>query len=479
MNLSRIFATAFARRIAYVVVALVLAWMGVGQVRAQDYSNCANAAVTSTYCPDQGSANVAALVAADKLVASLNADATRLGAPANFSVCGSSHVSGRIRYLVGRPTNCTAADATRYFPSTATCASRPSRTLSHPPIQSTHANFMSGSAYCDAGCAAVGVSNGDSTWQVITGASVCTDRTMETDCKAGAIPNHTWSAYTQSCQPNYKDCPANEVKDSLTGTCKAACESGKHLNAEGYCVVDKEECPAGNVKAPSGACLPGEGQCAAGEAKGKDGTCKKDADGDGVADDEDEDPDNDSDKEAFSGGDSCDAPPSCSGSPIMCGQARIQWRIDCNTRRNVNITGGACATMPVCVGKDCKAMEYAQLLQQWKTGCELEKLNAKSTGGGGDGDDRADPMEPVGSGGVLGADGYAGGDVTDKREGDIDFDLSGFGYGSSCPAMPTIDVFGTSISLDADGVFCDWMRLGGIFVMIMAHLAGLAIVVRS
>lgn len=39
MNLPRIFANAFARRIAYVVVALVLAWMGIGEARAANYSD--------------------------------------------------------------------------------------------------------------------------------------------------------------------------------------------------------------------------------------------------------------------------------------------------------------------------------------------------------------------------------------------------------------------------------------------------------
>lgn len=45
MNLPRIFANAFARRVAYVVVALVLAWMGIGQAHAAYYEY-----------PDQGSA---------------------------------------------------------------------------------------------------------------------------------------------------------------------------------------------------------------------------------------------------------------------------------------------------------------------------------------------------------------------------------------------------------------------------------------
>ena len=99
---------------------------------------------------------------------------------------------------------------------------------------------------------------------------------------------------------------------------------------------------AGSI--PDGKCLPGDGQCAAGEVRGPDGTCKKDGDGDGQ-------PDDPGDKDTFAGGDDCSVPPSCGGSPIMCGQARIQWRIDCNTRKNRNIAGGTCNTMPVCTGE--------------------------------------------------------------------------------------------------------------------------------
>lgn len=132
------------------------------------------------------------------------------------------------------------------------------------------------------------------------------------------------------------------------------------------------------MRSPDGKCLPGDGQCAKGEVRGPDGTCKKDADDDGKPDDPGE-------NESFSGGDDCSVPPSCSGSPILCGQARIQWRIDCNTRRNRNIAGGSCTTMPVCTGDKCDAMEYAGLLMQWRTACAAEKMAGKGNNGSGDG----------------------------------------------------------------------------------------------
>src|SRR5690606_40343439 len=108
-------------------------------------------------------------------------------------------------------------------------------------------------------------------------------------------------------------------------------------------------------------------KCGEGMAKGKDGTCKADANKDGIpdADQDPDNPDNNEDGKKFSGGDNCNAPPACAGDPIMCGQARIQWRIECNTRKHANVEGGACDRMPICTGDGCKPVEYAQLIQQW------------------------------------------------------------------------------------------------------------------
>lgn len=65
MNLSRIFANAFARRIAYVVVALVLAWMGIGRAEAQArQGGCQNGALC-----DEGQAYAACNVAKNAIIA--------------------------------------------------------------------------------------------------------------------------------------------------------------------------------------------------------------------------------------------------------------------------------------------------------------------------------------------------------------------------------------------------------------------------
>lgn len=233
-----------------------------------------------------------------------------------------------------------------------------------------------------------------------------------------------------SCEPEAGKCKDGATPNSQ-GQCKPEpCPEGKVQNADGTCENKKNECPAGNVKAPSGECLPGEGQCAQGEAKGKDGTCKRDSNGDGVPDSEEGE--DDPDKDSASGGENCNAPPSCNGNPIMCLQLRTQWRIDCNTRRDRNVTGGSCGAMPVCVGQDCDAQEHAQLIQQWKAACALDKL-ANKTGDGGSDDGQQPEWTKVGG---MNQDPGAGATSGDAPKLNViklstdSLDQSGFGSGS-------------------------------------------------
>lgn len=233
------------------------------------------------------------------------------------------------------------------------------------------------------------------------------------------------AALGMMCVPTDGPCPTGQEK--VNGVCKVKeqCPKGMFTNADGLCENKQNECPAGEIKSPEGSCLPGEGQCAAGEARKPDGTCGKDTDGDGKADEDD--PEN----KTFSGGDNCNAPPSCSGDPILCGQARIQWRIECNTRKNRNISGGACGAVPVCTGENCDAMEYSQLLLQWRTACAVEKLN---TGNGGTGSGQPDWTKVTGMSQDPGA-GATNDDTKVLTERDISpnaIDQSGFSGGGQC-----------------------------------------------
>ena len=449
MNVGRIFGNAIARRVAYVLVALALAWMGLDDASAQTScpqtaGNTCTQGVAYAACSMQAVSEMAGWTWANKrctheivsstwAVYSCYVDRTRTsdGAQNNNSGCQASNQF--------------------WYQRSRSCGAIPDQTFS------SDARIPTGSVGCGNGgtgdkCEFMVTSNGDGTFTrnfdlANNGCNVIPD------CPTGAGSGWYMHPGTGLCQPFEEECPANQTKNPSSGACEEACPTGTHADSGGVCQPDEDDCPAGNVRAPSGQCLPGDGQCAAGEARRPNGTCGVDSDGDGQADEDDEDPENDPDRETASGGDSCNAPPSCSGGPIDCLQAKIQWRIDCNTRHKVNVTGGACGAMPVCVGENCKAMEYAQLMQQWKAACALEKLaNADGSGEGGDNADLIALLTGPGSingehgdtGGMPGGDGPFQWGEGEEHEPDT----TGFGYGSSCPSPPSFTVGGRTISID-------------------------------
>lgn len=264
--------------------------------------------------------------------------------------------------------------------------------------------------------------------------------------------------------------------DEATGQCipPAECPPGQVKDQFEGCKPEDNQCPAGQIKSPEGNCLPGDGQCAAGEVRGGDGSCKRDSDGDGEADEG-------LDDGTFSGGENCNAPPQCAGDNILCGQAVIQWRIDCNTRREVNITGGDCSAPPICAGEKCNAMEYAQLVVSWRATCALERMGNEDgiPGTPGDGEDFDGQAE-----GHAAAQSSSGEDVNpldlfDTCEGPDcptgELDRSGYGYGSTCPTVPPISVMGTTINFNT-GPLCEWVSLGSYFVLLFAGLASARII---
>lgn len=367
MNLGRIFANAIARRVAYVLVAMALAWLGLGEARADQLYP--SQAAASTGCQ------------ASLATAGSHAGASPVGCQLTTGTT-NSYYTCTVKAPGGTVYTCGfwhgGTHSIHSFPNSGSCASQPSSTFTHSQ------KIPTGATGCSSGCEFVVTNNGDGTYTrsySTPGLGTCN---VLPDCPTG----DDWylNSATSLCTPVEQECPANTTKNPTTGACEEACPSGMVADAEGLCKPAADDCPAGNVRAPSGQCLPGEGQCAAGEARRPNGTCGRDSDGDGQADEDDEDSENDPDKETASGGDSCSAPPSCSGGPIDCLQVKIQWRIDCNTRSKVNVTGGACGAMPVCVGENCKAMEYSQLLMQWRTACALEKLDIPGPGEGGDGE---------------------------------------------------------------------------------------------
>ncbi|PUE91339.1 hypothetical protein C7T87_24165 [Xanthomonas hortorum pv. hederae] len=159
----------------------------------------------------------------------------------------------------------------------------------------------------------------------------------------------------------------------------------------------------------------------------------------------------------------------------MCGQARIQWRIDCNTRKNRNVSGGTCAAMPVCTGEKCDAMEYNSMLFQWRSACAAEKLLAKGTGDGGSNGEQPAWTKVVG----MSQDPGAGASPNDTKLGTNkvstdDLDQSGFG-GGQCIGFAS-GGGGTGISsgftqtmASPPAIWCNYINaVKGIFIFIGA-----------
>ncbi|WP_313244256.1 hypothetical protein [Stenotrophomonas rhizophila] len=310
------------------------------------------------------------------------------------------------------------------------CNSEPAYTGAGP--WSSGGAAKNGSIGCRNGCDGVWFSNSDSTKTWSATGAICPDDEKSNCDKMG--DGYYWNDLLKVCEPPEGKCPGGVKPNSLGQCAPEPCPSGMLAQADGTCKKKDNECPAGQIKSPDGKCLPGDGDCAQGEARGKDGTCKRDSNNDGEPDEgeeEGEGPGGQKVKENFEGGDDCSSPPSCSGSPILCGQARIQWRIDCNTRKNRNIAGGSCAAMPVCTGEKCDALEYSGLLMQWRTACAVEKL-AQGTGGG----DGSQPAWTSVAG--MSQDPGAGATANDtkvltvKKLNVDDLDQSGFGGGGGC-----------------------------------------------
>lgn len=347
--------------------------------------------------------------------------------------------------------------------------------------------LVAGTLYCSSGCEydtkQTEVTNIWSALEGVANGNTCDPDNR--DCPAG----YTEDGFGLKCvPPTPPPCPVNTERKTPSGPCEPRddCPAGSQMGPHNTCVPTKNECPAGQIKGPDGSCISDPNNnngCPAGQVKGPDGSCKPDTNNDGQPDPPDP---NDPDKEGsgtFSGGDNCNSPPSCSGDAILCGSARIQWRIDCNTRHSTNVTGGSCASVPMCTGQNCDALEYAQLLQQWRSSCALEKLAGGSGDPTGEGQPewtKADGMnqDPGLGSGAGDTDVWKPGDPIDGSA----LDQSGFvGGGGSCPAIPSAagGTWGGQFLSDLPPAWCDYIAAIRLVLLALAMLTSLRILVKS
>lgn len=340
-------------------------------------------------------------------------------------------------------------------------------------------DIPSGSISCESGCQVAVFPNQDGS---ATGVYIGDEPNNHcnitlTDGQCDDFEGYSWVVVSTGtyCMPPPKECGSGQVKDAKTGNCETKCPDGMSQNATGACVKKGSTCPAGQVQGPDGSCV--NDACPAGQTKGSDGSCKKD--GDPNKDEGDDD-------KYFSGGDDCNAPPACSGDEIMCGQARIQWRIDCNTRHNTNVSGGNCGSVPTCSGDKCDALQFAQLLQQWRTACALERM-ANTAQGSGDGEQpswtRVDGMNQNAGQGETAADQPH---VATDTVGVDDLDSSGFlGGMGSCPAIMTVaggTGFGNSFAqalASPPPYFCNFIGAMAALVMLGASIVSALILTKG
>lgn len=383
---------------------------------------------------------------------------------------------------------------------TYTCAKKcDSRADYNGPYPNGQFKPTSGSLSCDLGCEVMWTHNADGTVNGSTALNKpCTGEDYDNDDKCNAaVPGggYHYNAQVDVCEPSEPKCPGGTPPNSLGQCAPEPCPSGMLMQGDGTCKKKQNECPAGLVRSPDGRCLPGDGQCGQGEARGADGTCKRDKDGDGKPDGEGGGEDGEGGEggpggeggtgknDFFAGGDGCNAPPSCSGSPILCGQARIQWRIDCNTRKNRNVAGGACNTPPVCTGEKCDALEYSQLLMQWRSTCALEKMASKS----GEGNGAQPEWTKVGG---MSTDPGAGASpndtkvLTTKQISVGDLDQSGIGGGGSCMGFASGSSSGAAsgfldVMASPPSYFCDYIGAIKALIILTASVVACFILSRG
>ncbi|KXB19793.1 hypothetical protein ADT30_08775 [Xylella fastidiosa] len=287
------------------------------------------------------------------------------------------------------------------------------------------------------------------------------------------------------CVPSKPLCSSNQK--SVNGACVDKCPDGMLEDPVRHeCEFDRKDCPLGQMRAPDGSCVKTSDACPSGQARGADGACKRDADGDGTPDDEQSSKDGKDGKSSFSWSGGCDVAPVCSGDPVLCGQVRIQWRIECNLRSDTKVTGGACDAVPVCTGKKCDAMEYSSLIFQWRTACAVER-SATGVALGGNGDKDADVAAIkdalTGKDGVVntgdeGNPSSAFSDGSASGGGDKDastFDDQGRGYSRSCFEPLSVDVFGSELTIDLSPL-CQFLQVGGRLVLLFAALSSFRII---
>lgn len=181
----------------------------------------------------------------------------------------------------------------------------------------------------------------------------------------------------------------------------------------------------------------------------------------------------DEDEGSASGGEGCESPPACSGDAVGCATLVQVWRTRCSPNKN-KITGGAeCDSngnpLFTCAGDEvmCK-----QALLQAEQVCRARKGDAN-------GDGQPDWTVPGPGDGTEGA----GPDPTDIGVKSVPgpgmgmLDTSGFLGGATCPTFGVLDLgeYGT-FDLDEGGKLCDFTQIVKITLLLLGSFFAFQII---
>lgn len=234
-----------------------------------------------------------------------------------------------------------------------------------------------------------------------------------------------------------------------------------------------------------------------------------DTDSDGIPDAKDsapDDPDNgkeleDGETKATSvGGGNCDTPPETKGDAVGAQIAHQTWQTRCaierlkNVATNGNPSGSTCGQLLVCTG--LTKTQCFELGLQKRAVCAAEEAASIGAGTGTDNAKLAEIEENTASlkgdttfAETLAGAGASDGELTaedafgepgDGAGGDLSGGFNDDGFLSApreCPDLPTITLpDGGTIDLDEKfTMFCEFMRIGGLFVYLFGALASIKI----
>lgn len=169
-----------------------------------------------------------------------------------------------------------------------------------------------------------------------------------------------------------------------------------------------------------------------------------------------------------SGGSSCTQPVVTTGDPVMGMVARQAWETRCAVEKSakVSVTGDITNCKSPFSVQGPEDDENVQMMKAQRAQICPGEADSDAENGNGDAFDQSSMDGPESP--------EASGVFKDIEVGADGLDTSGLGFSRTCPVMPQVQVFGTVIQFD-NSVMCDWLELGGVFVLILAALASVRI----